>query len=123
MGSNTTDGPDYSRLGELHFSKLAIACYQSLCEDGAASATQLADRLNKPRTGLYRQLRQLERKGFVVALKTEAEPTYFYRVTVEEALDRLMDYQLQILKPLIKAQSDQINRQRALRTQQIGLEN
>lgn len=46
--------PDYSCLRQLGCSRLAIACYRSLCEDGGATASTLADRLNKEsRNSLY----------------------------------------------------------------------
>lgn len=99
------DKVEYLLLRELRFSKTAIACYESLCEEGPTIVGILAKRLNKQRTGLYRELKQLEQKGFVISLKTDLGPTYFYNVPIEEALERLADYQYQILRPLINKQA------------------
>lgn len=96
---------EYQLMRELGFSKTAIACYESLCEEGPTIVGLLAKRLHKQRTGLYRELKQLERKGFIISLKTDLGPTYFYNVPVEEALERLADYQYQILRPLINKQA------------------
>jgi len=95
---------DYHLLQELHLSKGTIACYRSLDEHGSTNVSTLAKRLGKQPAALYRALHQLERKGLVAALKTDEGPTYFYAVPVNEALERLADFQRQTLKPLIISQ-------------------
>ncbi len=84
---------DYEILRKIDLSKTAVACYESLFKDGGASVPQLAERLRKPRTGLYRVLKQLETKGFVNSLKTEAQPVYFSAVPISKALHNYAEYQ------------------------------
>ena len=83
---------EYDCLNNLPLSPGAIACYQSLCERGPATAGELAQRLGKHRTGIYRELKQLSRKGFVTSHKERAGITYFYSIILEHALENLADY-------------------------------
>lgn len=96
----------YAVLRELGLSKTAVACYESLFEDGAATVAQLAKRLLQSRTGLYRVLRQMEQQGFVTSFKTSSQPTYFDVELVNKALKRYADYQHHIVAELITEQAD-----------------
>lgn len=95
---------DYTVLRSLGFSKTAVACYQSLDQDGATGATELAERLSKPRTGLYRILKHLEQQDFVISVKTDEQPAYFYARPLDKALQLHADYQRRQLAPLIEMQ-------------------
>lgn len=106
---NQNDRQAYQLLRELRLSNVAISCYESLCEEGPTTVGKLAERLKKQPACLYRELKQLEQKGFVVSLKTTQTPTYFYHVPAEEALERLADYQYQMLRPLIDKQASSKN--------------
>ncbi len=100
----------YKVLRDFGFSQTALACYEDLFEHGGASAGQLAERSGKPRASLYRALRQLEAKGFVTAVKTEGQPSYFYATPVETALRRYIDYQWRAAGKLIDEQADTLAR-------------
>lgn len=100
-----SDRSIYKVLRNFGFSGTAILCYETLFKRGGASVPQLARRLGKPRTGLYRVLRQLEDKGFVSAVKTEAQPAYFYAEAVEAALRKYTDYQWRIAEGLMGEQA------------------
>ncbi len=95
----------YQILSDFGFSATAILCYETLFKRGGASVPQLARRLGKPRTGLYRVLRQLEDKGFVSAVKAKAQPSYFYAEPVEAALRKYTDYQWRIAEGLMDEQA------------------
>jgi len=95
---------DYSSLAELGFSKLAIACYQDLYESGGSDADQMARRLGKSRTSLYRILKQLEIKGFVESIKTEPYVTYFYAEFLEKALENYSKYLGLVFRDLLDRQ-------------------
>lgn len=97
---------NYGALRELGLSKSAVICYESLFEDGAATATQLAERLTQSRTGLYRVLRQLEKQGFMTSLKTYRQPTYFDAELLARALARYAEYQRFIAAELITKQAE-----------------
>lgn len=96
---------EYKLMLKLHFSKGAINCYKSLFEEGPTTASVLANRLNRQRTGLYRDLEQLESKGFVLHHRSDESVTYFYPIPVRDALDRLAMIQRQSLGPLIRSQT------------------
>jgi sugar-specific transcriptional regulator TrmB len=100
-----SDRSAYQVLRDFGFSRTAILCYETLFERGGASVPQLARRTGKPRTGLYRVLRQLEDKGFVSAVKTGTQPTYFYAEPVEAALSKYTDYQWRIAESLMDEQA------------------
>jgi sugar-specific transcriptional regulator TrmB len=97
---------DYAVLEELGLSKTAIACYASLFEDGAATASQLAGRLSQSRTGLYRVLERMGQQGFITSLRVDLQPTYFDAELLDKALQRHAEYQRQLLSELIKEQAE-----------------
>lgn len=103
----------YLVLKRLGLSKAAVTCYESLYEDGAASATQLAGRLALPRTGLYRVLRDLEAKGFVRSIKSTGQPVYFHAEHLETALKNLSAYQNRLALELINEQKESLAKQAA----------
>ena len=100
-----SDRSIYKVLRNFGFSGTAILCYETLFKRGGASVPQLARRLGKPRTGLYRVLRQLEDKGFVSVVKTGTQPTYFYAEPIEAALSKYTDYQWRIAERLMDEQA------------------
>lgn len=102
--------PDYSAMRQLGLSKAAVACYQSLRDDGATFATDLAERLGTPRTSLYRVLDKLEEQGFVNTVKTTGQPTYFYAARLDEALNKLASYQRHTVAELVNLQREQRQR-------------
>lgn len=99
--------PSYRVLQNFGLSKAAAVCYESVFRHGGASAQQLVERLDMPRASLYRALKQLETKGFVVAVKSERQPTYFYAEPVESALQRYTDHCWRTARKLIDEQSAQ----------------
>ena len=95
----------FQDLKKLGFSKLAIACYQSLYQDGMASASELHNRLNRSFSSIYLCLKQLEAKGFVSRTKAAQQgPTYFMAVPVNQALEKLMSYYFYEFRALIDYQ-------------------
>lgn len=100
-----SDRSIYKVLRNFGFSGTAILCYETLFKRGGASVPQLARRLGKPRTGLYRVLRQLEDKGFVSVVKTGTQPAYFYAEPIEAALSKYTDYQWRIAESLMDEQA------------------
>lgn len=97
--------PNYKLLRALGLSQEAIVCYENLFEDGAATATQLAERLSLSRTGLYRILWRMEKLGFVTSLKIHLQPTYFDAELLDRALVRYADYQRRAVSELIEEQA------------------
>ncbi len=95
---------NYKVLKQLGLSKTAVACYESLFNNGGTDIVHLAERLCLPKTGLYRILKQLELKGFVASLKTEAQPTYFFAERLDKALRDYARYQRQLVSDLIDEQ-------------------
>ena len=95
---------EYQTLEGLGLSKTAVACYESLFNNGGTDVVHLAERLGLPKTGLYRILKQLELKGFITSLKTEAQPTYFFAVRLDEALHNYAAYQHRLVSELIDEQ-------------------
>jgi sugar-specific transcriptional regulator TrmB len=95
---------DYNLLKLLGLSQLEIACYQSLFDEGSCNAAELAERLGKKPNGIFRQLRSLEDKGFVVAVKSYGVPIHFYANTVEQALPQLSKYQQLAMGGLVEIQ-------------------
>jgi len=75
--------------------------------DGPTYVTDLAKRLNLPRTGLYRMLRNLEEQGFVHSVKSTAQPTYFYAERLPQALENLAKYQREVVAALIRPPRNQ----------------
>jgi len=100
----------YAKLKAVGLSKIAIKCYASLSQDGSANAYMLAERLKLSRTGIYRVLKDLEQKGFVVGIKTDQQPTYFYATPVEKALELQADYSKRLLHNLIVEQKASLDR-------------
>jgi predicted transcriptional regulator len=100
----------YKLLKEIGLSQLQIQCYRSLFEDGSGiTADELAVRLGKTPAGIYRQLRQLQAKGFIEALKTDRRlPTYLYAIPIEHALERMAQHQRHSLSPLIEAHRESL---------------
>jgi sugar-specific transcriptional regulator TrmB len=101
----------YDVLRKLGLSKTSAACYEQLYKHGAATAAQLAEQLNLPRTGLYRIMAGLETKGFVHAVKTTAQPTYYYAEQVDTALSNMTVYHKHLAADLIKQQREAMRRQ------------
>jgi sugar-specific transcriptional regulator TrmB len=95
---------DYVILKSLGLSQLEIICYESLFNEGATTANELAERLGKQSTGIYHQLRRLQAKGFITAVKSYDEPAWFHANTVEQALRALAQYQRQLAAGLIELQ-------------------
>ncbi len=91
---------DFSTLSKLGLSRLGIACYASLLEDGNATARVLAKRLGKSDKSLYRMLRELEEKGFVTTFKGEQQPLYFYAIKLDIAVQKLSLYQQHVVVEL-----------------------
>ncbi len=91
-------------IGRLGFSRLSVACYDSIYKSGPTLASKLADDIGLERTHVYPILKQLEEKGFVRSLKTELGPTYYSAVPVEEALDSYFVYQKRLVLPIIRQQ-------------------
>ena len=110
--ANKLKSVEYKKLRSIGLSKIAISCYESLFQDGATNVVQLAKRLRRPRTGLYRVLKQLENKGFVTGLKTETQPVYYYAEPLDEALQRYADYQRRLVSKLINEQAAALARRR-----------
>jgi len=103
---NIKVGPaDYQTLSGLGLSKLAIACYQSLFEDGGASAEQLAEKLERPRAGLYRVLKEMETLGFITRHKASVQDVCFYAQPLESALADLWKYQRRQVRDVVKYQA------------------
>ncbi len=86
----------------LGLSKMAVACYRDLDKNGATTVTELAKRLGKPRTGLYRVLKKLEQQGFLMSLKTTEQPTYFDTRPLDETLKLYLAYQNDLVKTLLE---------------------
>jgi sugar-specific transcriptional regulator TrmB len=97
---------DYEVLAKLGLGKVSIKCYESLFNNGGASAPRLAQQLKLPRTALYRLLKQLEAKGFVASLKTSPHPVYFFAEPLDKALRTYADYQRGSVEQLINDQEE-----------------
>jgi sugar-specific transcriptional regulator TrmB len=97
---------DYQVLAQIGLSQKAIKCYEALFNNGGCNAPQLAKELNQPRTSLYRILKQLEAKGFVTSLKTEAQPIYFFAQPLDKAMRKYASYQEQLMRELINQQNE-----------------
>jgi sugar-specific transcriptional regulator TrmB len=96
---------DYGVLRNIGLSKTATACYEDLFQLGhGISATELAKRLHKRRSGLYRVLHELEAKGFVTSSKIAFYPFYFSAVPLDQALRNYSDYQWRLVDGLFEEQ-------------------
>ncbi len=95
----------YSILTNFDINRTAIECYESLFKNGGSNVSQLAERIQRPRTGLYRVLNQLETKGFVKSLKTTSQPTYFFAEPIQKAILNYANYQRHELQDLINDQN------------------
>ncbi len=87
-------------------SKTALDCYETLFNNGGESATQLAEQLQRPRTGLYRVLKRLETVGLVTSVPGTSQPTYFYAEPLKKALANYADYQHRLTRELIIKQNE-----------------
>ncbi len=96
----------YNALRGIGLSQTALACYESLFQDGGSNATDLAKRLSKPRSSLYRVLRDLESKGFVVSSKVAFYPLYFRAEPLDKALRNYSDYQWRLVDKLFDEQME-----------------
>ncbi len=92
----------YAAMQKLGLSKTAVDCYECLVKEGSANVAQLSERLSRPRTGLYRVLKELEEQGFVTSLKTNLQPIYFQAENLNKALDNFARYQRKVVAELLK---------------------
>jgi sugar-specific transcriptional regulator TrmB len=93
--------PNYSVLRKIGLSKTAAECYAALAQHGGANAEQLATRLDVKRTGLYRVLNRLEKQGFIVSVKSELQPKYYYAEPLDVALEKYFKYQIRLVRRLL----------------------
>lgn len=97
---------EYQVLAQIGLSKKAIECYETIFNNGGLNAPRLAEKLGLPRTGLYRILKQLETKGFVVSLKVPPHPAYFFAEPLNKALEAYALYQKWLLRELVEQQGE-----------------
>lgn len=94
----------YSALRQLGLSKQAIACYESLFNEGGTTGLDLARRLGLSRTYVYRLLRELEKIGFTDSFKDAGGIAYFHAVPLNLVLMRLAEYQRRLVRPVLEEQ-------------------
>lgn len=92
---------DYTLLQEIGLNKSQIACYSALREIGHVRAADLANKLGKAAPDVYRNLKRLEKIGFVTSLNTDDGPRYFSARLPEDAIEHYFQYQLDTIRPLI----------------------
>ena len=108
---------NYKDLQKLGLSQTAVKCYESLFKDGHASASQLAKRLQKPRTSIYHALEKLELQGFVERKKRPGWVTHFTVVRLDKALENLAIYQRRVVAAITTEQVERSIRQQLVLNQ------
>jgi sugar-specific transcriptional regulator TrmB len=92
---------DYSLLRKLGLSKQAVACYQSLVNNGGGKVSELSQRLNLPRTGLYKVLDKLNEQGFVSKIRVDGASTSYSAWPINRAMEQYIKYQKRAVAPLL----------------------
>ncbi len=97
---------EYLQLRTFGLSKLAIACYKSLSENGYTHIGPLAKRLGKTPNGLHRVLATLTQKGFIKVYIYETGWRYYvaeplYQVIVNHQAEQRLQ-----LNKLIRLQEE-----------------
>ena len=98
---------EYLELRQLGLSKLAIACYRSLYEDGSTHVGVLAKRLGKLPNGLHRVLAKLNKLGFIETYQYETGWSYHVALPLFEVLVAYQAHQRLALNALIRLQEQQ----------------
>jgi predicted transcriptional regulator len=92
---------DYTSLEKLGLNKTAIACYQSLANDGGCKLSELSERLKLPRMSVYRALENLHELSFIYKTKLEGTSTSYAAKPINKALEDYFKYLHRVMNPLL----------------------
>lgn len=102
--NNMIDTPSYCTLRRLGLSQLSAQCYETLYEQPYLDAQKLADHLQKPYRSIYRNMGDLERKGFIRKLYTAIHPNRYEAILLVDALQNFARWQQKQVEDLLKSQ-------------------